>query len=164
MTTGNVLPGVPVVAQWKRIWLVSMRTRVRSLASLSGLRIRHGRELWCGSQTQFRSCVAVAVALASSCISDLTLAWELPYAECLALKRQKRKRKEKRERKKERRKEGRKERNAPPLKDFDQNHSLSSSSRPTPIQVGKLLHFSSSHRACSCLRMKCIFYSACRKE
>ena len=31
--------GVPVMAQWKRIWLVSMRTRVQSLASLSVLRI-----------------------------------------------------------------------------------------------------------------------------
>ena len=40
-------PGVPVVAQWKRTELGTMRTQVRSLASLSGLRIRHCRELWC---------------------------------------------------------------------------------------------------------------------
>ena len=31
--------GVPVVAQWERIWLRTMRFRVRSLALLSGLRI-----------------------------------------------------------------------------------------------------------------------------
>ena len=35
------------VAQWKWIWLVSMRTQVRSLASRSGLRIWCCYELWC---------------------------------------------------------------------------------------------------------------------
>ena len=50
-----------------------MRTQVRSLASLSGLRTRHCRELWCGLQMQLRSRVAVAVVSARSCISDLTL-------------------------------------------------------------------------------------------
>ena len=39
--------GVPTVVQWKRIRLVSMRMQVRSLASLSGLRIQHCCELWC---------------------------------------------------------------------------------------------------------------------
>ena len=34
--------GVPDLVQWKQIWLVSMRTQVRSLSSLSGLRI-----WWC---------------------------------------------------------------------------------------------------------------------
>ena len=43
---------------------------VRSLASLSGLRIWSCHELWCKSQTPLRSYVAVAVA--SSCSSDLT--------------------------------------------------------------------------------------------
>ena len=42
--------GVPIVAQWKLIRLVSMRTRVQSLASLSGLGIWHCHELWCMSQ------------------------------------------------------------------------------------------------------------------
>ena len=46
--------GVPLVAQWKQIRLVSMRRQVRSLASLSGL----------GSR--------IAVAVAGSCSSDLT--------------------------------------------------------------------------------------------
>ena len=40
--------GVPVMAQWKWIWLVSMRTQIQSwsLALLSGLRIWHCHELW----------------------------------------------------------------------------------------------------------------------
>ena len=53
--------GVPVVAQWKRIWLGTMRLQVWSLASLSGFRIRRCHELWCGSQTGLGSGVAVAV-------------------------------------------------------------------------------------------------------
>ena len=54
--------GVPVVAQQKRIPLGTMRLRVQSLASLSGLKIRHCRELQCRLQTQLRSGVAVALA------------------------------------------------------------------------------------------------------
>ena len=50
----------------KQTRLVSTRMRVRSLASFSGLRIRCCRELWCKSQTQLRSGVAVAVAKAGS--------------------------------------------------------------------------------------------------
>ena len=53
--------GVPIVAQPKGIQLGIMRLRVRSLALLSGSRIRRCPELWCGSQTQLRSGVAVAV-------------------------------------------------------------------------------------------------------
>ena len=60
---------VPVLAQRKRIQLGTMRLLVRSWASLSGLRIRHCHELWCGSQTQLRSGIAVAVLWASSCSS-----------------------------------------------------------------------------------------------
>ena len=52
---------VPIVAQQKRIRLVSMRMQVRSLALLSGLRIRRCRELWCRSQMWLGSGVAVAV-------------------------------------------------------------------------------------------------------
>ena len=56
--------GVPVLAQWKliRIQLGTMRLRVWSLASLSGLRIRHCRELWCMSKTWLGSRVAAALA------------------------------------------------------------------------------------------------------
>ena len=41
------------------LWLVSMRMRVRTLASLSELRIQHCYELWCRSQTQLRSQVGL---------------------------------------------------------------------------------------------------------
>ena len=54
--------GIPVVAQWKPIRLGTLRLRVRSLASLSGLRIQRCCELWCRSKTRLRSGVAVAVA------------------------------------------------------------------------------------------------------
>ena len=55
-------PGVPMVAQQKRIQLGTMRLRVQSQASLSGLRIQHCRELWYRSQKQLKSVIAVAVA------------------------------------------------------------------------------------------------------
>ena len=52
---------IPVVAQWLTIRLGTMRLRVRSLASLSGLTIRRCRELWCRLQTRLGSRVAVAL-------------------------------------------------------------------------------------------------------
>ena len=52
---------IPIVAQQKLIQLESMRIRVQSPASLSGLRTWRCPELWCRSQTQLRSCVTVAV-------------------------------------------------------------------------------------------------------
>ena len=54
--------GVPVVAQWLMNPTRNHEVSVRSLASLSGLRIPHCRELWCGSQTWLGSHVAVALA------------------------------------------------------------------------------------------------------
>ena len=72
----GVKEGVPIVAQQKWIWLASVRTRFRSLALLSGLRIRRCHELWCGP---------AATALIRP------LAWEPPYAACVALKRPKEK-------------------------------------------------------------------------
>ena len=48
------------MSQQKRT-LVSMRMWVQSLASRSGLRIQHCHELWCKSQMQLRSGVAMAV-------------------------------------------------------------------------------------------------------
>ena len=71
-TTNNISLGVPVAMQRKQIRLGTMRLRVRSLASLSGLRIQHSCELWYRLQMQLRSCVAVAVVWASSYSSDLT--------------------------------------------------------------------------------------------
>ena len=64
--------GVPYVAQWKQIWLGTMRLWVQSLASFSGLRIWQCHELWCTSQMWPRSGVTVAVAVSSSCSSDST--------------------------------------------------------------------------------------------
>ena len=64
------ITGVPDVAQWKQIQLVTMRLRVPSLASLSGLRLQRSHELWCRSLTRLGS--QVAVAQAGSCSSDST--------------------------------------------------------------------------------------------
>ena len=47
--------------QWKRIRLGTMRLWVRSLGSLSGLRIQRCRELWCRSQIRLRPGIAVAL-------------------------------------------------------------------------------------------------------
>ena len=67
----KICSGVPVLAQQKQIRLVSMRTQVRSLASLSGLRIRHCCKLWRRSTdlTWIQSC-CVAVMLAGSYSSN----------------------------------------------------------------------------------------------
>ena len=59
------------MAQWKWIWLVSMRTQVRSLALLRGLSIQCCRELWCELQTWLRCGIAVAVVQASGYSSTL---------------------------------------------------------------------------------------------
>ena len=74
------LYGVPIVAQWKRIRLGTMRWRVQSLASLSGLRIWLLLCAGCRLQTWLGSGVAVAVVWAGSCSSDETPAWEAPCA------------------------------------------------------------------------------------
>ena len=47
------------MTQWKRIRRGTMRLWVQSLASLRELRIQHGCELWCRSQTQLGSGVVV---------------------------------------------------------------------------------------------------------
>ena len=60
------------MAQWIMNPMVSMRMRVLSLALRSGLRIRHCRELGCRSQMRLGSCVAVAVAVASTYNTNLT--------------------------------------------------------------------------------------------
>ena len=63
---------IPDVAQWKQIWLASMRIQVWCMDSLTGSGIRRCHELWCNSQTRLGSCVVVAVVQASSWGSDLT--------------------------------------------------------------------------------------------
>ena len=59
----NVKMGVLVVTQQKQIKIcVLVRTQIRSLALLGGLRIQQCCELWFRSQVWFGSQVAVAVA------------------------------------------------------------------------------------------------------
>ena len=60
------------MAQWKQIRLGTVKLRVPSLASLSGLGIRPCCELWYRSWTQLGSDVAVAVVEAGSCSSNWT--------------------------------------------------------------------------------------------
>ena len=79
-----------------------MRLRVRSLASLSGLRIQHCRELRCRSQTGLGPCIAVAVVQAGSSAPIQALAWEFSYAEGMALKKDKEKKRKKEKRERER--------------------------------------------------------------
>ena len=78
---------LPVMPQPKQIQLTSIRTRVRSLASLSG----HCCELWCRLQMWFGSHVAVAVVQASSCGSDLTLSLGTSICLRFSLKKEKKK-------------------------------------------------------------------------
>ena len=58
------------MAQWKQIQLGTMRLKVRSLASLSGLKIQRCLELWYRMKMQLRS--GVAVVQAGGCSSDTT--------------------------------------------------------------------------------------------
>ena len=58
---GTVFGGVPVLAQWKQIQLGTMRLQVRSLASLSELKLHCYSELWCRLKMRLGSGVAVAV-------------------------------------------------------------------------------------------------------
>ena len=63
--------------QLKRIRLGTMKLRVPSLASLSGLKIRRCWEPWCWSQMWLGSVVAVAVVKASGYSSDYTPSLEI---------------------------------------------------------------------------------------
>ena len=86
---------VPVMAQWKRTRLVSMRMWVWALTLLSGQGIQWFRELRCRLQMRLGSQVTVAVAVEGMC-RIWPLALELPYVTGVALKRRKRKKKCKR--------------------------------------------------------------------
>ena len=94
----NNFLGVPVMAQWKRIRLVSMRMWVRSLASLrTGIQRCH--ELWYRSQKQLESHIAVAVVKASSCSSNPTPILGRSTCHGCGPKKQKKKKKRRRRRK-----------------------------------------------------------------
>ena len=61
--------GVPVMAQ-QLTNLISLRMRVRSLASLSGLRIQCCCELWCRLQMQL-GCHAAVALVKAGCLAQL---------------------------------------------------------------------------------------------
>ena len=71
----------------KQIQLGILRIRVRSLALISGLRIRRCCELGCRSQTPLRSGIAVSVVQAAAVAPIQPIAWELQYAASAALKK-----------------------------------------------------------------------------
>ena len=73
------------MAQWKQIGLVSMRTQVRSLALLRGLRIWHCCELWCRSQMRLGSGIAVSCVAGRRCGLDLALLWLWLWLAAVAL-------------------------------------------------------------------------------
>ena len=64
--------GVPVVAQWLTNLTITHENMGLIPGLAQGLRIWHCCELWCRSQRRLISWVAVAVAKASSCSSNLT--------------------------------------------------------------------------------------------
>ena len=76
-----------------------MRTQVRSLALLSGLRIRPCHELWYRSQMKLGPALLWLWRRLAATAPIGPLAWEPPYVVGVALKRQKETRKKERERK-----------------------------------------------------------------
>ena len=77
------------MAQWVMTLTRIREMRGRFLASLSGLRISHYRELPCRSQTWLRSGVTMVVAQASSRSSDLTPSLGTSICRSVALKSKK---------------------------------------------------------------------------
>jgi len=72
-----------------------MRLPVRSLALLSGLRIRHCRELWCRLQMRLDPALLWLWCRPVATAPILPLAWEPPYAAKAALEMAKRQKKKK---------------------------------------------------------------------
>ena len=83
--------GVPVVAQWKQIRLVSIRMRVWALASLSVSGIQHCCELWYRSLIGFGSMLLWQCLRLAAAAPIWSLAWELLYVVDAALKSKKKK-------------------------------------------------------------------------
>ena len=75
------------MAQWIKNSVVSMRMWVWSLASLSGLRIQHCRKLGVGLRCGLNPEVLWLWRRPASAALILPLAWELPYAVDMTLKR-----------------------------------------------------------------------------
>ena len=72
------------MAQWKQIWLGTVRLQVWSLASLSGL--RHSREQWCRSPKWLRPVLLWLWYRLAAVAPVRPLAWEPLYAAGVALK------------------------------------------------------------------------------
>ena len=85
----NVIGGVPLVAQWKQIQLVTMRFQVQSLALLSGLRIQRCCELWCRLQMRLDLALLWLWCKLAAITPIRPLAWEFTYAKGVALKQTK---------------------------------------------------------------------------
>ena len=81
--------GVPTVAQQKWIQLGTMRLRVRSLASLSGLRIGRCHKLWCSRRHSSDLVLLWLWCRPAAAAPIWPLTWEPPYSVGAALKRQK---------------------------------------------------------------------------
>ena len=67
--------------------IIILRMQVRSLALLRGLRIQCCNELWCRSQTWLGSCLLWLWRRLAATALIQHLAWELPYAMGVALKK-----------------------------------------------------------------------------
>ena len=74
---------------------MSMRMQVQSLALLSGLRIRCCLRLWGRSQMWFGSVLLWPWCRPAAAVPIQPLAWELPHASSVAIKRKKKKKKKK---------------------------------------------------------------------
>ena len=85
----NGSSGVPLEAQQKHIWLVLMRVKGPSLASLSELRILHCHELWCRSRSGSDPMLLWLWCRLAAAAPIRSLAWEPPYATGAALKSKK---------------------------------------------------------------------------
>ena len=81
--------GVPVVAQWLTNLTGTMRLRVRTPALLSGLRIQHCLSCGVGRIRSLDPAMLWLWPRPAATAPIRLLAWELPYATGVALKRQK---------------------------------------------------------------------------
>ena len=80
------MTGVPIVTQWKQIWLGTMRLWIRSLASLSELRILCYHELWCKCRLSSDPALLWLWHRPAAAAPIRPLAWEPPCATGAALK------------------------------------------------------------------------------
>ena len=95
-----LVKSIPIVAQRKQTWPASMRMWVRSLASLSGLRIQRCCEPWCRLQTCGSDPTLLWLRRRPGTAAPIqTLAWEFPHAASAALKSKKKTKKAKKKKK-----------------------------------------------------------------